>query len=66
MALKLFGNGVSLLAPWIVGAAAASILSINVVLWAVGKDGRRGPRGAALALALLALCVALMVWKPVL
>lgn len=61
-----FGGGVSLLAAWIVGAATASLLSINVVLWAVGKEGRRGPRAAAMACALLALCVALMVWKPVL
>lgn len=61
-----FGGGVSLLAAWIVAAATASLLSINVVLWAVGKDGRRSARAGAIACALLALCVALMVWKPVL
>lgn len=61
-----FGSGVSLLAAWIVGSAVASILSINVVLWSVGKDGRRSIGAAATAGALLAIAIALMVWKPVL
>ncbi|AKF06316.1 hypothetical protein [Sandaracinus amylolyticus] len=59
-----FGGGVSLVAPWIVGAATASLLSINVVLWAVGKDGRRSARAGMTACGLLAVCLALMVWKP--
>lgn len=59
-----FGAGVSLFASWIVGAALASLVSINVVLWAIGKEGRRSPSAGALAAALLALALALMVWKP--
>ncbi|UJR81064.1 hypothetical protein [Sandaracinus amylolyticus] len=59
-----FGGGVSLVAPWIVGAATASLVSINVVLWAVGKEGRRSPRAGAIACGLLAVCLAFMIWKP--
>lgn len=60
-----FGGGVSLFAAWIVGSAAMSLVSINVVLWSVGKEGRRSPRAAAIAIALLVASLALMVWKPV-
>ena len=60
-----FASGVSLLAPWIVGAVALSMLSIHLVLWTAGKEGRRSPRAGAVALLALAGCVALMVWKPV-
>lgn len=61
-----FGGGVSLLAAWIVGAATASLLSINVVLWGVGREGRRSAGAATLACVLLAVSLAFMVWKPVL
>jgi hypothetical protein len=61
-----FGSSVSFLAPWIVGAIAASMISINVVLWSVGKEGRRSPIAAAIACAGIVVSVALMVWKPVL
>jgi hypothetical protein len=61
-----YGAGVSLLATWILGAGACSMISINVVLWAVGKEGRRSARAGAIASALLLVALALMVWKPVL
>ncbi len=59
-----FAGGVSLFAPWILASAALSMFSINVVLWSIGKEGRRSTGAAALALSTLAGCVALMVWKP--
>ena len=43
---------------------ALSLLSLQVVLYAVGKDGRRTVATAALALLALAATVALMVWRP--
>ena len=55
---------VSIASTWIIGAIALSLFSLQVVLYAVGKDGRRGPLVAALALAPLVATVALMVWKP--
>ncbi|MDQ3036150.1 MAG: hypothetical protein M3Y87_27365 [Myxococcota bacterium] len=61
-----YGSGVSLLATWIVGAILCSMISINVVLWSVGREGRRSPRAAAIACALLLATLAFMVWKPVL
>jgi hypothetical protein len=55
---------VPLLSTWILGSLALSFLSLQVVLYAVGKDGRRGAWTASLALAPLVATVALMVWKP--
>lgn len=55
---------VPLLSTWILGAMALSVFSLQVVLFAVGKDGRRGPWTAVLALAPLVATVALMVWRP--
>jgi hypothetical protein len=55
---------VSIASTWVVGAIALSLFSLQVVLYAVGKEGRRGPVVAALALAPLVATVALMVWKP--
>jgi hypothetical protein len=55
---------VPILSSWILGAMALSLLSLQVVLYAVGKDGRRTPVTAALALLPLAATVALMVWRP--
>jgi hypothetical protein len=46
------------------GGIALSLFSIQVVLYAVGKEGRRTPLVALLALAPLVAAVALMVWKP--
>jgi hypothetical protein len=41
-----------------------SLFSLQVVLYAVGKDGRRGPIAAALAITPLVGTAALMVWRP--
>ncbi len=56
--------GASLLSTWVLGAMALSFFSLQVVLFCVGREGRRGWRSAALALAPLAGTVALMVFKP--
>ncbi len=54
----------SIASLWIVGAIVLSLFSLQVVLYAVGKDGRRTPLVAALALAPLVATVALMVYRP--
>lgn len=56
----------SLFAFWVVAAIFLSLFSLQVVLFSVGREGRRGPLVAALALLPLVACVALMLWKPVL
>ena len=53
-----------LLSIWILGGMALSMFSLQVVLFAVGKEGRRGPGTAALALLPLVATLALMVWRP--
>jgi hypothetical protein len=55
---------VPLLSTWILGAMVLSFVSLQVVLFAVGKEGRRTPLVASLAIASLVGSVALMVWKP--
>ena len=49
---------------WIVGAIVLSLFSLQVVLYAVGKEGRRTPVVAVLAIAPLVATAALMVFKP--
>jgi hypothetical protein len=53
-----------LLQTWILGALALSFFSLQAVLFAVGKEGRRGPGVAFAILAPLVATVALMVWRP--
>ncbi len=53
-----------LLSTWVIGSMVLSLFSLQVVLFAVGKDGRRGPVVAALAVAPLIATVALMVYRP--
>jgi hypothetical protein len=55
---------VSIASTWIVGAIVLSLFSLQAVLYAAGKEGRRTPLVAILALAPLVATVALMVWKP--
>ncbi len=62
--LMIWAQQRSLLSAWLVGAAVLSLFSLNVVLWSVGKDGRRGPIAAGLAIGSLAITVALMVLRP--
>ncbi|GAB4213604.1 MAG: hypothetical protein OHK0013_37620 [Sandaracinaceae bacterium] len=62
-ALALARN-VSTLSPWIVGSIALSLVSINVVLYVAGKEGRRTHTAAALAIVPLVGTMALMVYRP--
>jgi hypothetical protein len=53
-----------LLSTWVVSAMVLSLFSLQVVLFAVGKEGRRTPLVAALALVPLVATVAVMVYRP--
>ena len=54
----------SVLSTWAIGAMVCSFFSLQVVLYAVGREGRRGPWVAVLALVPLVATVALMVYRP--
>ena len=62
--LMIWAQQRSLLATWLIGSVVSSIFSLNVVLWSGGKEGRRGPIAAALAIGTLALTIALMTLRP--
>ncbi len=62
--LMAWAQARSLLSAWILSAMVLSVFSLNVVLWGVGKDGRRGPRAAALAIGTLVATIALMALRP--
>ncbi len=49
---------------WVLSAIALSFFSIQVVLFSVGKEGRRTWITATLILVPLVATVALMIWKP--
>jgi hypothetical protein len=53
-----------LLSLWTVGSIALSFVSLQAVLFAVGKDGRRGAATAAFVLLPLVASLALMVFRP--
>ncbi len=57
-------SGISLLSVWLMGGAFCSLITINAVLYAVGKEDRanRGARIWALGPFLIALI--LMIWRP--
>lgn len=55
---------IQLVSSWILGAMALSAFSLQVVLYAVGKDGRRTVGTAVAALLPLVATVALMIWRP--
>lgn len=59
-----WARGISTLTPWIVGAIALSLVSINAVLYVAGKDGRRSGTTALVAIVPLVVSLALMVWQP--
>ena len=59
-----WARGHSPLSGWILGSLALSLVSLNVILWSTGREGRRTPMAAAIALGALAATVALMVWQP--
>jgi hypothetical protein len=54
----------SFLEPWILGAMGLSFVSLNGVLWAVGREGRRSWGSAAFILVTLVGALALMVFRP--
>jgi hypothetical protein len=54
----------SLLSTFILLAMVLSLASLQVVLYSVGKEGRRSALVALLAIAPLVITVALMVTKP--
>jgi hypothetical protein len=62
--LLLFARQTSPISTWTLGAMLTSLFGLNVVLWSVGKDGRRGPIGASLAVGALIGTFALMVFRP--
>jgi hypothetical protein len=55
---------VPFLSTWILGGMALSFSSLQVVLYSVGKEGRRTPLVGVLAMGPLVGTMALMVWKP--
>jgi hypothetical protein len=57
-------RGVSLLSGWVLAAMVIAIVQIQVLLFAVGTDGRRRAGPASLALGLLIAIVVLMVYQP--
>lgn len=64
--LLAYVMGVGFLRFWVICALVLSLFSLQVVLFAVGREGRRSATVATLALAPLVATVALMLWKPVL
>jgi hypothetical protein len=52
----------SLMSGWVLSGIVLSLFALQVVLYGVGKDGRR--RAAALAIAPLVVTAALMVLRP--
>lgn len=62
--LMAWAQARSLLSIWLLGSVLLSLFGLNVVLWSVGKEGRRGPVAAALAIGSLALTMGLMVLRP--
>lgn len=62
--LMVWAQQRTLLSTWLIASIALSIFALNVVLWSVGKDGRRGPVAATLGIGSFALTIALMVLRP--
>lgn len=55
---------ISPLSWWIVASILLSLFSIQVVLWAAAKEGRRSLGAALAAIVPLVACVVLMVLRP--
>lgn len=62
--LLAYVMGHRLFSVWIVSSMALSLLSLQGVLYAAGKEGRAGPKVAAFTLGTLLAIAALMIWKP--
>jgi len=57
-------EGVSYLSGFILWALLASFISLNALLYSVGREGRRGPISLTLAVGGFLATLALMVLKP--
>lgn len=55
--------GYSYLSSWILLSLATSLLSLNAVLYSVGREGRGRLRSSFIAMGALIGTMALMVWK---
>lgn len=62
--LLVHWRGHSMLSIWVVGSLAGSLISLQGVLYAAGRE-RTSLTIAAVALLPLVLVLALMVWRPV-
>jgi hypothetical protein len=58
-------EGISYLSSFILWALFASFVSLNALLYSVGREGRRGPISLSLTLLGFFATLALMVFKPV-
>ncbi|MEM9068704.1 MAG: hypothetical protein AAGE52_09365 [Myxococcota bacterium] len=56
--------GHRLLATWIVGSLGLTLLSLQGVLYTVGREGRSGWKPFFVAVLPLVAAAALMVWRP--
>lgn len=54
----------TLATAWIAGAAITSTIAVNLVLWAVAREGRRGWLVASASALMLIATMALMIFRP--
>lgn len=62
--LLVHWRGHSMLSTWVVGSLAGSLISLQGVLYAAGRE-RTSFTVAAIALVPLVVVLALMIWRPV-
>lgn len=61
--LLVHWRGHSMLSTWVVASLAGSLISLQGVLYAAGRE-RTSPTIAAVALVPLVIVLALMIWRP--
>lgn len=57
-------SGISLLSVWLLGGAFCSLITINAVLYAVGREERATRNARLFALVPFTIALILMVWRP--
>jgi len=57
-------KGVSLFSAWLLGSAFCSLVIINAVLYATGREERATRNARIAALVPFAIALVLMVWRP--
>ena len=62
--LLTWARGISLLSGWVLASLVLAIVDLQILLFAVGTEGRRTPTVAALAIGTLVAIVALMIYQP--